>query len=150
MNRAEQHVSMLYEMMPEHPGYKLLKEHGRAFTKIAHSLDGAGPQGECYKTSWIEQSKDLVYTEGVGCIEGLIPLDHAWLVIAGTQNCVDPTWNSPSDYFGVSFTYDFMSEWAERVRFPSVFQNLYMLRMSPEKVYDYLVQGLKTNGIPRT
>jgi hypothetical protein len=124
--------------------YAFVAKHGRLFTTVNKIEERELMVAkQCYTNSAVQQSLGLGYVEGYGLIEGLIPLAHAWNV--DDQGSVyDYTWGShrPAVYFGVQFTSEFIDDFAARTGFYGVFESLYALRMSPEKVVEYLESGL--------
>lgn len=87
-----------------------------------------GQPRECFLNAWRAATdfpaETLLYTEGYAAAFG-IPMEHAWLVHQDTGVVLDPTWSEgtghvETDYYGISFSTDFMRRWAHRTRQPNV------------------------------
>lgn len=124
--------------------YSFIARHGRLFTAVNKVEDSELMAAkQCYSNSYIQQSLGLGYVEGYGMIEGLIPLAHAWNV-DDLDVVLDYTWSPRrrAVYFGVEFSSEFVDDFAERTGYYGIFEGLYALKMSPEKVVEYLESGL--------
>jgi hypothetical protein len=119
--------------------YRLLNQYGQVFSQV-HKLKAQNNQ-LCYMNAYQLMSRsDLIYVEGFAY--QIIPTMHAWCVDK-KGGIHDPTWGTKSsDYFGVKFKVDFVYEVAMKTKIYGILDSLYMLKMSPEKVYDYLKEGL--------
>lgn len=128
---------------------RVLVEHGKTFKPNAECRAYMTPK-QCYGNATEKAINDerFTYAEGLGIAAKIgvaIPLHHAWLVNAHGQ-AHDPTWGDTfgNEYFGVMFSRDFILEFVERTGHVSVFESLYLLRMTPEACYDYVVSGVVT------
>lgn len=144
------HVAALSQVSAQGQGiiaYEFIARHGRMYTNIAQldERDRMTPK-QCYANSAAQSSiLGLNYVEGLGLIEGLIPLAHAWNTDADST-AYDFTWGSSrrAVYFGVEFTQDFVDAFSERTGYCGIFESLYALRMSREEVIAYLESGVAT------
>jgi hypothetical protein len=124
--------------------YSFIARHGRLFIAVNKVEDcELMVAKQCYSNSYTQQALGLGYVEGYGMIEGLIPLAHAWNVDE-LDAVLDYTWGSHrrAAYFGVEFSIEFVDDFVERTGYCGIFEGLYALKMSPEKVVEYLESGL--------
>lgn len=142
MNPCAAHINAFASMSPDRipVAYRFLKEFG---TEMAPSKDviERGKLGFCYMNSFHHMNVDLAYTEGYAMKARLIPLAHAWLTNSAGQ-ATDCTWATGDFYFGCKFDPDFIVDMADRTGHYGVFEGLYLLKMAPEKCYEYLKTGL--------
>ena len=96
--------------------YRYLLAHGKPFTRTrsSRSFGGFGKVKECYINAQRAAIGDLRlhYYEGYGLSQGLIPVEHAWIVYRGVV--IDPTWGRFRDrqavYFGMRVPTDYVSK----------------------------------------
>lgn len=121
--------------------FKLLLDHGKIM--VPKRFDRIhGQRGLCYQNAFSNMDLDHCYVEGYAMKQGLIPLAHAWLMDEDGY-AIDPTWADGHYYYGVPFDNDFIMEHADRTGYYGVFEGLYLLKMEPDAVYNYLLQGIK-------
>lgn len=97
---------------------ELLIDRGEAFQRQEPGVPEAwqdlpGTPKACFQNATLaalSHPDQLVYVEGYAVSATLpIPLPHAWLV-DGEGNVIDPTWPDGSEYFGIRFSSDELSE----------------------------------------
>lgn len=141
-NHIEQLNSLFESQNQLHPAYKILLEFGKDYAPKNHTILEPLKNQLCYMNAYDVMNCDLAYCEGLAMTNIRFPLSHAWLVDPSGQ-VTDPTWDHGEGYFGVVFESDFVYEMTDRTGYYSVFESLYMLKMSPEVCYEYLKTGVK-------
>jgi hypothetical protein len=121
--------------------FKFLIKHGIELEPHFQRVKKLGVQNYCYMNAFNKMTSRKSYAEGYAMKAGLIPLSHAWLSFEG--KALDVTWTEGSYYFGCIFDNDFVVEYVDRTGYYGIFEGLYLLKMSPEKCFDYLESGLK-------
>lgn len=125
---------------------RVLLDHGKTFKPNAECRPYMTAK-QCYLNATTKSMGDprYSYAEGIGAHHDIsgIPFHHAWLVDAH-GHAHDPTWGDTvgNEYFGVVFTAEWRDDFVSRTGYPSVFESLYALRMTPSACYDYVVSGI--------
>lgn len=149
---CEQHASLLASLYSKHhhipPFIQILVEHGtRMYAKQVPRITGKSPMGQCYRNSaLLAIDGGLTYCEGFAMKEGLIPMEHAWLIDRDGK-VIDPTWEGNNEYFGVAFREDFVMEFAETTKYYGIGPNLYMIRKDLDAILADLRAGLATAAL---
>lgn len=159
--RALVDAMMAFDMPVLPLSAQVLHRYGRVMSEVS-PLHGKLPlrsvPKECYQNSaravlWPEfleggSGDALYYCEGYAASKGLgIPIEHAWLC-DGQGRVIDPTWKEAGiDYFGVTFSREFIAEFASVTRYFGVFCNLYLMPSKVKKAgqgFEYLASGVMT------
>lgn len=140
------YVQMVMNMGLQRPpvAIALLHKHGRMMPVSPEHAGNAymGQPKECYSNSarvvmgvYDDPPHDLYYCEGYAATAALgLPIEHAWLC-DGQGRVIDPTWpESGGEYFGVTFTREFVMDCVCKTEHYGLLCNLYML---PRPLRDY-------------
>lgn len=91
---------------------RLVLKHGQSF-EVWHRWPKSlglwrGPARECFRTcTWAALNNPrFIYCEGVA--QGVIPVDHAWVMDSVTGRAYDLTWKEGVGYFGLAFDTDWL------------------------------------------
>ena len=152
LKHTREYLAGIMSMSPSPPVFaRVLQDFGVEMAPIKTRRSSA-PARQCYRNA-LEialAQRDHNYMEGLGLaatINHPIPLSHAWIRMPD-GSVFDPTWGDEpgNEYIGVEFDTDFLVDFMCRTRTVSVFESLYMLRMSPDAAYDYVVSGIVKRG----
>jgi hypothetical protein len=144
-NASEVLIHQMLTMWPGRNGpvwLRLLRDRGMAFNMTpGNSHTGSMKMGQCYMNAYKCSLEEGSYVEGYACPPGLFPMEHAWVQSIPGRG-YDPTWKKGADYFGLVFKDSFIVEMFFKTGYVGISGSLYRLGMSPDEVYDYLLEGL--------